>query len=325
MIHRRTVISGAAALATGLVRPAGAQTFPSRPVRIVMPFAAGNSQEVALRAIGEDFRKNTGQPLLLDARPGGAGVLAAQAVAQAEPDGHTLLLSTAAMMTINPHTIKRLPYDPQKSFRHVTAFTGTAVTLVVTPDVPASDVKSFIEWARRNPGKVSYASFAPGGMPHFVGVMLNLRSGTDMVHIPYNGSPPVVTALLGGQIQVAYLTTGPIAQHVASGKLKALATTAGQRSTALPQVQTFSEQGYKDFEVYGWSGFSAPARTPDAVVERLQTELVRAMMTPEALERWRQNDLIPMPMKPAEFEALIQRDSATWGEAVRVSGFKGNE
>lgn len=325
MIQRRHLLLSAAATTIGLATPVRAQSFPSRPVRIVMPFAAGNTQEVILRVVGQEFQRSTGQPFVLDARPGAGGIIAAQSVSQAAPDGHTLLLATSAMMAIYPHFNRPLPYDPFKSFRHVTACSGTAVTLVVNADVPVSDLAGFLAWARTNPGKVSYASFAPGGMPHFVGVMLNKRAGTDMVHVPFNGTPPVVTAMLGGHVQAAYLPALPVQQHIAAGKFKALATTGGKRSPVLPNVPTFAELGYPELERYGWSGFSAPAGTPDAIVDRLQVELVRAMATPEAQEQWRLNDLVALPMKPAEFDALIRRDSAIWAEAVRVSGFKGND
>lgn len=325
MIQRRRLLLSATAATVSLVTPVRAQTFPSRPVRIVMPFAAGNTLEASLRVLGQEFLRSTGQPFLLEARPGAGGVIAAQTVAQAAPDGHTVLLSTSAMMTIHPHINRQLPYEPLKNFRHVTACSGTAVILVVTADVPVSDLDGFLAWARANPGKVSYASFAPGGMPHFVGVMLNKRAGTDMVHVPFNGTPPVVTAMLGGHVRAAYMPTLAVQPHIASGKFKALATTAGKRSPILPNVPTFAELGYPELERYGWSGFSVPAATPDSIVDRLQAELVRAMATPEAQEQWRLTDLVPLPMKPAEFDSLIRRDSAIWAEAVRVSGFKGSD
>lgn len=168
-----------------------AQTYPDRPVRVVVPFAAGNTLDTALRQLGEEFKKDTGQQIIVDAKPGGSGIIAAQTVMQAPPDGYTLLLSNTSMLTINPYTFSKLPYDTEKSFKHVTGFVGASMVLAVNAaQVPANNLKEFIAWVKTQPGKVSYASFTAGNSSHFAGVILNQRAGLDMVHVPFNGTPP---------------------------------------------------------------------------------------------------------------------------------------
>ena len=195
-----------------------AQTYPDRPVRVVVPFAAGNTLDNALRQLGEEFKKDTGQQIIVDAKPGGSGIIAAQTVMQAPPDGYTLLLSNTSMLTINPYTFNKLPYDPEKSFKHVTGFLGASMVLAVNAaQVPANNLKEFVAWVKTQPGKVSYASFTAGNSSHFSGVILNQRAGLDMVHVPFNGTPPAVQNLVGGQVQAAFLPMLSVKPHVDSG------------------------------------------------------------------------------------------------------------
>lgn len=316
---------GAAALAAALPPAAWAQAFPERPVRIVVPFAPGNTLDMALRVVAEEFKKNTGQPLVIEAKPGGSGILAAQTVAQAAPDGYTLLLSNTSMMTINPHTFSKLPYDPEKSFKSVTNFLGTSMVMAVHPSVPANNVREFVEWAKANAGKVSFASFTAGNSSHFSGVILNQRAGIDMVHVPFNGTPPAVQNLVGGQVQAAFLPLLAVKPHLEAGKVKVLAVTSPQRSPLMPQVGTFREQGYPDLDIYIWAAISAPAGTPDAAIARLNAEFVKALNTPEVKEKWRTWDFETLPSTPEELSRFMAADSRRWAEAVRVSGFKAAE
>ena len=182
-----------------------AQNFPERPVKVVVPFAAGNTLDNALRQVAEEFKKNTGQAIVVENRPGGSGIIAAQAVMQAPPDGYTLLLSNTSMLTINPHTFAKLPYDAEKTFRPITNFLGTSMVMAVNASVPANNVKEFVAYAKANPGKVSFASFTAGNSSHFAGVILNQRTGMEMIHVPFNGTPPAVQNLVGGQVTAAFL------------------------------------------------------------------------------------------------------------------------
>ena len=322
---RRTLLkAGAAAAAVGAL-PVRAQSFPDRPVRVVVPFAAGNTLDVALRQVGEEFRRSTGQSLIVEARPGGAGVIAAQAVMQAPPDGYTLLLSNISMLTINPHTFAKLPYDPEKSFRPVTGFVGTSLVMAIPASLPVSDVRGYLAWARANPAGANFASFTAGNASHFAGVILAQRGGVDLVHVPFNGTPPAVTALLGGQVNAAFLPLMAVKPHVDSGRVRVLAVSSPQRSPLAPDVPTFREAGFPELDIYIWSGLSAPAGTPDAVIARLQAEFVKAMRAPEVREKWRAQDFEALTFTPDEFRDFIRTDLKRWAEPVRVSGFKASE
>lgn len=326
---RRHFLQALGAIALGAALPLGGTwaqpAFPDRPVRIVVPFAPGNTLDTALRVVAEVFKQNTGQALVIDSKPGGSGIIAAQAVAQAAPDGYTLLLSNTSMMTINPHTFAKLPYDPEKSFRSVSNFLGTSMVMAVHSSVPANNLAEFVAWTKAQPGKVSYASFTAGNSSHFSGVILNQRAGIDMTHVPFNGTPPAVQNLVGGQVNAAFLPLLAVKPHWEAGKVKVLAVTSPQRSALMPGVATFKEQGYPDLEIYIWAAISAPAGTPDAVIGRLNTEFVKALQSPEVREKWRAMDFETLPSTPDELSRFMAADSKRWAEAVRISGFKAAE
>ncbi|MEY4711611.1 MAG: hypothetical protein RIS88_1061 [Pseudomonadota bacterium] len=327
--RRALLAAAAAALLAGLPHaPAQAQApaFPDRPVRVVVPFAPGNTLDTALRQVAEEFKKNTGQALVVDNKPGGSGIIAAQIVMQAPPDGYTLLLSNTSMLTINPYTFAKLPYDAEKSFKHVTGFLGASMVMAVNAaNVPANDVKEFIAWARTQPGGASYASFTAGNSSHFAGVIMNQRTGLNMVHVPFNGTPPAVQNLVGGQVQAAFLPLLAVKPHVESGKVKVLAVTSPKRSPLMPNVPTFAEQGLADMQIYIWSGLSAPAGTPDAVVQRIQQEFAKVLRSEVIIEKWRAMDFEPLPFTSAQYLDFIRADAKRWSEAVRISGFKASE
>lgn len=318
-----------AALGLTLTWTATAQTtpapWPDRPVRIVVPFAPGNTLDTAVRVVAEEFRKSTGQPLLVEAKPGGSGIVAAQAVAQAAPDGYTLLLSNTSMLTINPHTFSKLPYDAEKSFKPVTNFLGSAMVMAVHASVPANNLREFIDWAKPQGNKVSYASFTAGNSSHFSGVILNQKAGLNMTHVPFNGTPPAVQNLVGGQVNAAFLPLLAVKPHLDAGRVKVLAVTSPTRSQLMPAVATFREQGFPDLEIYIWAAVSAPAGTPDAVIASVNRELVKALRTQEVKDKWRAMDFETLPSTPEELSRFVAADFKRWGEAVRLSGFKANE
>lgn len=325
-MKRRTALQALSAVALAAALPgARAQAFPDKPVRIVVPFAPGNTLDAALRQVAEVFKANTGQQLLVDNKPGGSGIIAAQTVMNAAPDGYTLLLTNTSMLTINPHTFSKLPYDPEKSFKPVTNFLGSAMVLAVHASVPAENLKEFVSWVKANPGKVSYASFTAGNSSHFAGVILNQRAGIDMTHVPFNGTPPAVQNLVGGQVNAAFLPLLAVKPHLESGKVKVLAVTSPQRSALMPNVGTFREQGYPELDIYIWAAIAAPAATPDAIIGRLNTEFVKALRSQEIRDKWRVMDFETLPSTPEEFTRFAQADSRRWAEAVRLSGFKATE
>jgi tripartite-type tricarboxylate transporter receptor subunit TctC len=306
-------------------RSAMAQGFPDRPIRVITPFAAGNTLDTALRIVSDEIRKAGGQPIVIENRPGGSGFIAAQAVAQAAPDGYTLLLGNTSMLTVNPHTFKSLPYDTEKSFRSVTNFLGATMVFAANASVPAANLAEFIAYAKQNPGKTNFASFTAGNSSHFAGVILNQRAGIDMLHVPFNGTPPAVQNLVGGQVQTAFLPALAVRPHIASGKVKVFASTGPRRGPPVPDVPTFKELGFPELEIYIWSSIQAPAGTPDAVIQKLNADFGAALRTTEVRERWATMGFEPLPSTPAELDQFMRTESKRWGDAVRVSGFKAAE
>jgi hypothetical protein len=303
-----------------------AQSFPDRPIKVVVPFAPGNTLDNALRQVAEEFKKNTGQPIVIENKPGGSGIIAAQAVMQAPADGYTLLLSNTSMLTINPYTFAKLPYDPEKSYKPVTGFLGASLVLAVNAaNVPSNNVKEFVTWAKAQSGGVSFASFTAGNSSHFAGVIMNQRAGLNMVHVPFNGTPPAVQNLVGGQVHAAFLPLLAVRPHVESGKVKVLAVSSPQRSPLMPNVATFTEQGLPDLEIYIWSGLSAPANTPDSVINKLHAEFTKVLKSQVIIDKWRENDFEPLPFAPTEFQNFARKDAKRWQEAVKISGFKAAE
>ena len=326
-MQKRQFLKLATATATSALLPisqAWAQSFPERPVRVVVPFAAGNTLDAALRQVAEEFKKNTGQSMIVDNRPGGSGFIAAQAVMNAPPDGYTLLMPNTSMLTINPHTFARLPYDPDRSFRHITGFVGASMVMAVNSSVPANNLKEFVAWAKTQ-SKVAYASFTAGNSSHFAGIILNQRAGIDMLHVPFNGTPPAVQNLISGEVQAAFLPLLAVKPHLESGRVKVIAITSANRSPLLPSVLTFKEQGFPSLEIYIWSSIAAPAGTPDAVIQKLNTEINKAMLSPDVREKWRAMDFNALAMSQEQTKAFIAADYTRWAEAVKISGFKANE
>lgn len=325
-MQRRKILKAIGAGSLALALPAArSQAFPSRPVRVVVPFAAGNVIDAAVRDVAEMFLANTGQPMVIDSKPGGAGIIAAQVTKSSAPDGHTLMICNTTMFTINPHTRANLPYDPDKDFKPITGLFGAPMVMAVNPSVPANTLAEFAQWTKANPKKVSFASFSAGNSSHFAGVILNDRAGIDMLHVPFTGTPPAVTALLSDIVQVAFLPMTAVKPHVDAGKVKLLAITSPARSSRAPDVPTFRELGYPDLEIYIWSGFAAPAGTPDAVVDRLSTELTRILRSKAIKDKWFARDIVPLPYTPQELRVLYQSESKRWAEAVKLSGFKATD
>ena len=326
MLQRWMTALALPALLAAAAPAAWAQGAAERPLRVIVPFAGGNTLDTALRQVGEVFKANTGQALLIDNKPGGGGLIAAQALLAAPADGSTLLLANTSMLTINPHTFSKLPYDAEKSFKPVTNFLGSAMVMAVNAEkVPPNNVAEFVAWAKPQGDKVSFASFTAGNSSHFAGVILNQRAGLSMVYVPFNGTPPAVQNLVGGQVHAAFLPRLAVKPHLDSGKVKVLAVTSPTRSALMPGVGTFREQGIPDLEIYIWAALVAPAATPDAQIARLNAELVKALNSPAIREQWRAMDFEPLPSTPEEFTRFMQAESKRWAEAVKLSGFKAAE
>jgi len=324
-LTRRTMLASAAcALAAGTASAQDA--FPSKPIRVVVPFAPGNTFDVALRQVSEEMVKAGGQPLVIDNKPGASGIIAAQLVANAPPDGYTILLASLSHLAVNPYTFTRLPYDPEKSYRPITNLLGATLIMVVNAQqVPSTNYRDFVTWAKGQGNKVSYASFSAGNTSHFAGVILNKAAGLDMVHVPYNGTPPAVQSVLAGNTQVAFVPLPAAKQHIEAGKLRAIATTGAASPALMPSIPTFRSLGVPELEIYLWGALLAPAGTPDDVMRTLNRQLTGAIRTQPVRDKFASMDFEPMPSTPEEFSAYLRKEQVRWSEAVKLSGFKASE
>ena len=301
------------------------ESYPARPIRVVVPFAPGSSIDFNLRVMSEKLQQGTGQQLVIDNRGGASGLIAADLVAKSAPDGYTLMAATIGQMSLNPHVFPKLPYDPEKSFAPVSQLVSSQYVFVAHASVPAAGLREFVAWVKANPGKISFASTVAGGPGHFAGVMFNQAAGMDMLHVPYKGGGPAQIDLLAGQVNSMFSTVGISRDHLRSGKLKVFAVTSEKRIAALPEVPTFGELGYPGVVAYVWMGLVAPAGTPAAVTERLHAEIVRIFALADVREKLQATDQELVGSSPAQFAEFMRADRARWAGAVRASGFKAAE
>ena len=300
---------------------ASAQNFPAKPIRIVVPLAAGGPGDVLTRAVAQKLTDNLGQQVVIDNRPGANSNIGNEAVAKSAPDGYTLL-STASTMTINPALYANLPYDAVKSFTPVSLIAWTPLVLVVHPSLPVKSVPELVALAKARPGQIYYGSAGSGSVLHLAGEMLNTMARIKLVHVPYKGVTNAFSDLLGGQISLMF-PGAPIALPQArAGKLRALATTGEKRAPAAPELPTVAETGFPGYEVSVWYGLLAPAGTPAATVNRLNAEIVKVVQLPEIAERWAALGAEPLTNTPEQFAVFIKNDLAKWAKVVRESGAK---
>lgn len=298
------------------------EAYPSRPIRVISPSAPGSPVEFLVRVLGEKFQQRTGQALVLDSRAGASGIIAAEAVAKSAPDGYTLLCANVGQLSINPHTFKQLPYDPDRSFAPITRLITAQYVFAAHPGVPAANLRDFVAWAKANPGKASFASSQAGAPGHFAGVMLSRATGIDLLHVPYKGAMPAITDLLAGRVSTMFSAVPPAAEFLRSGKLKAFAVTSERRIAALPEVASFTELGFADVVAVIWGGMLAPAGTPAAMIGRLNTEFTQILNMPDVVEKLRGTDQEPAGNTAAQFAEFMTADRARWGAAVKASGFQ---
>jgi tripartite-type tricarboxylate transporter receptor subunit TctC len=302
--------------------PALAQNYPSKPIRIVVPYPAGGGIDVISRVIGERLGRSLGQPVLVDNKPGGGTLLAADFVAKAPADGYTLMVTTDSTMTINQHLYAKLPYDPVKDFAPITQLV-LLNQLLANPAVPANNLKELIAYAKANPGKLNYASYGSGSQPHLAMETLKAQAGIDIVHVPYKGIPQAVPAALAGEVQLTFSGAASSQAFIKAGKLKALAVGGKTRMPLLPDVPTFTESGFPDVPANAWFGLFAPAGTPRDVVMKLHAEVTRILKDPEFVQKEivaKSYDLVAST--PEEFAAFLVADSVRNARAVKISGAK---
>src|SRR6188474_359484 len=267
------------------IAAAAEPSYPSRPIRFVVPFAPGGSTDTLARALGQKISESLGHQVVIDNRTGANGNIGVEIAAKAPPDGHTIVLGYIANVAIMPSLYGKLPFDPVKDYEPVTLLATSPNVLVAHPSVKANNLKELIALAKAQPGKLNYASASVASVGHLTGELVNQLAGVKMTHIAYKGSGQAVTDLLGGHIQLMYSGFSSVLPHIKSGKLKALAQTGAKRSPALPDVPTIAEQGFPKFEATAWYGVHAPAKTPKAIVSRLNAEIVKALKLPDVRER----------------------------------------
>jgi tripartite-type tricarboxylate transporter receptor subunit TctC len=315
---RRQALAALAGLA--LAPLARADTFPSRPIRILIGVPAGGTQDVLTRAIADNVRSTLG-PIILDNRGGAAGRIAVDVVKNAEPDGYTLLLGTAGMMTMFPSAYKSLSYDPIKDFIPIINAASFELAMTVHKDVPANTLPEFVAWAKTQGNKVSFASYGAGTPSHFLGEMLNRAAGLQMIHVPYKGSTPARQDVMGGQVQVYFDTVGGAITMLPSGRIKVLATSGAKRSPPMPAIPTFVELGYKDVIAAAWFSYYAPAKTPKPVIDRLRAEFTRAVNSREVRQQLLFNGMYPVGDGPDILLKTMREDTDRWAKIMKATNF----
>lgn len=309
-------ITAAIFVALAFVFAAQAQTYPVRPIRLVVPFAPGGSSEIVGRSVAAEMSKILGQQVYVENKPGAAGNIAMAEVAKAEPDGYTLILGHIGTLAVNPYMFDKLPYDANRDFIAVSLLAIVPSLFVVNSSVPAKDLNEFVKLAQASPGKLTYGSAGNGSAGHLAFEYLKLETKIDVLHIPYRGTGPQLTDLLGGRLDASAAGTPPLLPHIKTGKLRAIAVGTPQRIAALPDVRTVAEQGYPGFETSQWYGLMAPAKTPDAIVKRLADAAAQSAKSPAVLELFAQDNAVAVGSTPAEFASYIKKEQARWKEVV---------
>jgi tripartite-type tricarboxylate transporter receptor subunit TctC len=299
-----------------------APAYPTKPVRFVVPFAPGGSTDTLARVLGQKLSESLGQQVVIDNRTGANGNIGMEIVANAPPDGHTIVLGYIANVAIGPSLYEKLPFDPVKDYEHVTLLATSPNVLAAHPSLKASNMKELIALAKSQPGKLSYASAGVASVGHLTGEYINQLAGIKMTHIAYKGSGQAVTDLLGGHIQLMYSGFSSTLLHIKSGKLRAIAQTGEKRSPALPDVPTIAEQGFPKFEATAWYGVHAPAKTPKPVVNRLNAEIVKALKLPDVRERLSGLGFEIAASTPEFYSNYIRSEIKKWAKVVKASGAK---
>lgn len=292
-----------------------AQAYPSKPLRLVVPYSPGGGADNAARILATRLSTTLGQTVVIDNRPGGSGMIGAQAVAQAEPDGYTVLYDASAF-AVNP-ALRKMAFDPAKDLLPVSLAVTVPNIFVVPPNAPYKTVQEFVDYARKNPGKLTYASYGAGSAAHLIGELLKARAGIDLLHVPYKGGAPALTDLMGGQVDSYFANAASGMSYVKSGKLRALAVTSAARMAAMPDVPTLAESGFKDFEVLEWNGFFVPRGTPGEVVARLAKEVQAAVKDPATRQKLQGLGLDPVGSTPEAFGKFVQAEMTRWAGLVR--------
>ena len=318
MPHIRTHIAGAllACCATGL---AHAQTYPIRAIRFVIPQSAGSATDTVARMIGARLAEKLGQPVVHENRAGAGGIIGVEMTARAAPDGYTIVIISATH-TVNPGLRRNLPYDTITDFAPITMATAQTYVMLAHPSLPARNVKELVALARARPGQINYASSGAGTLGHLGFELLKTTANINMVHVPYKGIVPAITDIVGGHVSLLYSTTGSAMPQVNTGKLRALAVSSGKRAQVAPGVPTVAESGFPGYDVSGWYGILAPAKTPADIINRLNTEIVTILRSPAATERLSADGSEAVGSTPEQFGAHLKSEMVKWGKVVKAAG-----
>ncbi len=309
------IVAGLAAIL--LTAAAFAQSYPTKPIRLIVPFAAGGGNDNVARLVGKSLSDSLGQQMVIDNRPGAGGVLGAELAAKSPPDGYTLFLGGVGSHAINPNLHERLPYDPVRDFAPVILLASAPLILVLHPSVPADSIREFIALARAKPGQLNYASNGNGSSSHLAAVMFEAMAGVAMVHVPYKGLSPALTDLLSGRVQLMFSSVVAILPHIKAGKLRSLAVTGSKRLSSMPELPTVAESGLIGYEASSWYGVLAPAGTPKEIIARLNAETVKALEQPEVRNSLLAEGAEPIGGPPEKFAAHIKSENERLGKLIR--------
>jgi len=296
-----------------------AQAYPAKPVRVIVPFPPGQAADIFGRMVADRLSQVWGQPVFVENRAGGGGIPGIMAGKQAAPDGYTLLVGTSGTLGVNPNIYAKIPYDPVADFLPASNIFIVPLVLVAHPGFKPATIQELVAAAKAQPGTINYASAGPGTAQHMTGELFKFKAGIDLVHIPYKGSGPAMTDLLGGQIPLMVDSLSSALPHIKSGKIRAIAVTTAQRTPQLPEVPTVAESGYPGFEGVGWSGFVLPAGTPRAIVDKVSADTQAVLREPQMRERIIERGGIPDPMTPQAYADFIKAEVAKWGEVARIA------
>lgn len=318
-VNRRNLLLGAASLAATTALPAWAQSYPSKPITLVVPFPPGGPTDLVARVLAQQLTQQLGQSVVIDNKPGANGNIGNAAVAKAAADGHTLLYNTSSI-AVSPALYKSLAYHVERDFTPVALTAVVPLVLVVNPSLPVNSVGEFVAHARANPGKLSYGSAGNGNITHLAAHQMVRHFGLEVAHVPYKGSAPADMDLVAGQVQFMTDTINSVLPFIRDQKLKALAVTTPRRVALLPNVPTLAESGMPGFEAGAWQGVMAPAKTPEATVARLNAEILKALKSRAVLDKLEQQGAEPLGSTPAEYSAYVKKELARWGEVVKATG-----
>jgi tripartite-type tricarboxylate transporter receptor subunit TctC len=324
MVNRRQVLQAAVAATTCIAAPAvlAQSTWPSKPIRFVVPFAPGGTSEVVARSVAVELTKQLGVSVYVENKPGGAGVVAMQDVAKSAPDGHTLILTHVGTLAVNPYMLESQPYDVNKDFAPVTLLAKVPNVFVIHPDVPANNFKEFIAYAKANPGKLNYGSAGNASAGHLAMEYLKLVTGVFITHIPYRGTGPQLTDLLAGRTQASSAGMPALGAHIRAGKLRAIAVGTQKRITAMPDVPTVAEMGFPNFETSQWYGIHVPAGTPPEIIKRLQEESQKALASSGVTARFATDNAVAGGYPSTEYAKFIAGEQRIWKDIVKRAQIK---